>query len=88
VTSTSAYGNNFSATGEAYVIRQNVDQPNLRLAEPVGSVGTSASVALAQGDLIYTLFTGRYGGVGNAIRVLTLPNAACCHPMPGRPRST
>ncbi len=66
VTSTSAYGNNFSAAGEAYVIRQNVDQPNCRLAEPVGSVGTSASVALTQDDLIYTLFTGRYGGVGNA----------------------
>jgi hypothetical protein len=84
VTSTSAYGNNFSATGEAYVIRQNVDQPNCRLAEPVGSVGTSASVALTQDDLIYTLFTGRYGGIGNAIRILTLPNGGCLPPDAGQ----
>ena len=88
VTSTSAYGNNFSATGEAYVIRQNVDQPNLRLAEPVGAVGTSASVALAQDDLIYTLFTGRYGGVGNAVRMLTIPNGGLLPPDAGQtPRS-
>ncbi len=84
VTSTSAYGNNFSAVGEAYVVRQNVDQPNLRLAEPVGTVGTSCSVALTQDDLIYTLFTGRYGGLGNAIRVLTLPNGGLLPPDAGQ----
>ncbi len=84
VTSASAYGNNFSATGEAYVIRQNVDQPDMRLAEPVGSVGTSASVAFTQNDLIYTIFTGRYGGVGNAVRVLTLPSGGLEGPDAGQ----
>jgi len=84
VTSASAYGNNFSATGEAYVVRQSVDDPSCRLAEPVGSVGTSASVALTQDNLIYTLFTGRYGGVGNAIRVLTLPGGGCQGPDAGQ----
>jgi hypothetical protein len=84
VTSVTSYGNNFSAVGTAYVIRQDVDRPYCRLAEPVGTVGTSAAVALTQNDLIYTLFTGRYGGLDNAVRELTLPNGGCLPPDAGQ----
>jgi hypothetical protein len=84
VTSTGVYGNNFSASGQAYLIRQNVDQPDLRLAEPVGTVGTSASVAMTENDVIYTLFTGRYGGLGNAVRELTLPSGGLEGPDAGQ----
>lgn len=77
VYSSSAYGNNFNQVGFSYVIRQNVDDPSCRLAEPVGPVGSSSSVALTQNNLIYTLFTGRYGGLTNAVRELTLPAGGC-----------
>ena len=77
VTSTGSYGNNTNQAGEAYVIRQNVDDPACRLADPIGEQGGSASVAFTSAGLIYTLTTGRYGGLDNSIRELTLPAGGC-----------
>ena len=74
VVSSGSYGNNTSQTGTAYLIRQNVDDPSCRLAEPIGTVGGSSSVALANGGITYPLFTGRYGGLTNAVRELILPD--------------
>ena len=72
------YGNNTSQVGEDFLIRQNIDDPDCRMADAIGSTGASNSVAFDANGLIYVLATGRYGGSDNAIRTLTVPDTVPC----------
>ncbi len=78
------YGNNTSQLGEDFLIRQNIDTPSLRIADPIGPTGASSSVAFASGGSVYALVTGRYGGgitgMTNGIRTLTTPDSLVCEP--------
>ncbi len=67
---------------ESYVVRQSVDDPDCRIAEPIGPMPAAGVAAVPATDGIFAVATGRFAGQAPAdVRVLTLGPPSC----PARP---
>jgi hypothetical protein len=72
VVATGAYGNNTSQLGASFVIREDVDFPGNVIAEPIGQYTADGVAAQVLDGVLFAVFTGRFGGVSTAVRILSL----------------
>jgi hypothetical protein len=80
VVATGAYGNNTGQIGASFVIRESVDFPENVIAEPIGQYTANGVAAQVLDGVLFAVFTGRFGGVSTAIRILSL--GATPNPQP------
>ena len=79
--------NNFGAPlapqATGFVVRQSVDDPLCRTAEPVGSIPPAGVVALSGPTGLFAVYTGRFQGLFPAsLGYLTLSPGTCPNPVP------
>ncbi|HUB08949.1 MAG TPA: hypothetical protein VMB50_18215 [Myxococcales bacterium] len=67
----------------AYIVRQNVDDPTCRMAEPIGTVPAAGVVGVPSPSGLFTVATGRFIGASPAnVQVMSLPPPTCPPPPP------
>jgi hypothetical protein len=81
VVATGAYGNNYNQLGASFVIRENVDIPGNVIAQPIGQYTADAVAAQVLDGTLFAVFTGRFGGVSTAIRILSLNDTPLPQPV-------
>ncbi len=81
VVTTGAYGNNLNQIGTSFVIRENVDSPGCVIGEAIGLYTADAVAAQVLDGVLFAVFTGRFGGIDTAIRILSLGALPACQPV-------
>ncbi|MHB8420799.1 MAG: hypothetical protein ACYDCL_22215 [Myxococcales bacterium] len=68
-------------TVSAFVIRQSVDDPRCRIAEPLGQVPAAGVLGIAGPPGLFAVATGRFNGLSAAnVEVMSLPPLSCPSP--------